>query len=41
MSKLYKFTFQDGMVIYSMGLSKIEQKAEERKHGKLVKKELA
>lgn len=41
MVKYYWFTFADGYRECARGFSKLELSVEERKHGKLVKKELA
>ena len=41
MIKYYWFTFADGYRVCARGFSKLELSVEERKHGKLVKKELA
>lgn len=40
-TKFYWFTFADGYRACCRGYSALERKVEERKHGKLVKKEAA
>lgn len=38
---IYKFTFADGYTCYCRAMDKAERQANERKHGKLIKKEKA